>query len=60
MQCVEKAANRSGCLGALFRLAVDGSDASYLFGKHLEFFGIGLRQHPLNEDAEHLDLLQWQ
>jgi hypothetical protein len=57
---VERVADRSGCLGALFRRAVDGSNAPDLLGKHLEFVWIGLHQHPLNEDMEHLQLFRCQ
>ena len=59
MRC-EEVANRSGCLAAWFRRALDGSDASDLLGEHPESFRIGLHQHSLNEDAEHLHLFRWQ
>jgi len=52
--------NRSGCLAAWFHRALDGSDASDLLGEHPESFRIGLHQHPLNEDSEHLHLFRGQ
>ena len=59
VRCAE-IANRSGCLVAWFHRALDGSDASDLLGEHPEPFRIGFRQHPLNEDSEHLHLFRWQ
>ena len=59
MRCAE-VANRSGGLAAWFRRTVDGSDASDLLGEHPESFRIGFRQHPLNEDTDHLHLFRGQ
>ena len=57
---MEKPAKLSGSFGRWFRLALDGSNPSDLLSNHCEFFGIGLGQHPLDEDADHLHLFGWQ